>query len=45
MFGTSGYLSESTAAENGSTSANATGSQPSGSHATEAASIPENRLT
>lgn len=44
-FGTFGYLSFNTAQGNGSISANATGSHPSGSHATDAASIPLNRLT
>ena len=39
-LGTSGYLCSSTAHGNGSSSAKHTGFQPSGSHATVAASIP-----
>ena len=40
----SGYLSLRTAQGNGSISENAMGRHPIGSHATEAASIPEKRL-
>lgn len=39
-FGTLGYRSASTALGKGSISLNATGSHPSGSHATDAASMP-----
>lgn len=43
-FGTSGYRSANKALGNSSISAKATGSQPSGPHATDAASMPLNRL-
>lgn len=44
-LGTSGKRSASTALGKASISQNATGSHPSGSHATVAASTPENTLT
>ena len=44
-FGTSGYLSASTADGNWSISQNAIGSHPRQSQATDAASMPENVLT